>query len=88
MPQSAKTKANRKAYDALPKVKKARAARNKARRECLKSGSCKKGDGKDVMHTGSFGKGSTKVGSRKANRAEGGARGGRRSSGGGRPKGS
>lgn len=84
----ASTKKNRAAYDASPKVKKARAARNKARRECLRNGSCKKGDGKDVMHTGSFGKGSTKVGSRKKNRAEGGARGGRKSHGGGRPKGS
>ena len=37
-------------YDGTPKVKKKRAARNKARRYMMKKGLVKKGDGKDVHH--------------------------------------
>lgn len=37
-------------YEATPKVKKARAMRNKARRMLMREGKVKKGDGKDVDH--------------------------------------
>lgn len=37
-------------YHATPEQKKRRAARNAARRELMKSGSVRKGDGKDVHH--------------------------------------
>lgn len=45
----ARQEAQRK-YNAKPIQKKKRAARNKARREMIKAGKAKKGDGKDVMH--------------------------------------
>lgn len=38
------------AYDGSPARKKARAARNKARREAERKGKVRKGDGKDVDH--------------------------------------
>ena len=38
------------AYDQTEKAKKARAARNKARRMLMKEGKVAKGDGKDVDH--------------------------------------
>ena len=86
-----RTKRDR-AYDASPARKKARAERNKARRQAMKSGSVKKGDGKDVGHKkplargGSNSKSNRKVQSAKSNRSEGGkmgnkagkARGGRK----------
>lgn len=97
----AKMKANAKpaskkkrAYNAKPEQKKNRAARNKARREAIREGRVKKGDGKDIDHKvalangGSKSKSNTRVKSASANRKAGGAIGGRRSSGGGRPKGS
>ncbi len=37
-------------YHASPEVKKDRAARNKARREAIREGTCHKGDGKEVNH--------------------------------------
>lgn len=39
-----------KKYNAKPEQKKKRASRNKARREMIKAGRAKKGDGKDVAH--------------------------------------
>ena len=42
-------------YQALPKQKKRRAARNQARAEAEKKGLVQKGDGKDVHHTQSKG---------------------------------
>lgn len=51
MPKSspARLKAQAK-YDKKPEVKKARAARNNARRKMIAAGKAHKGDGKDVMH--------------------------------------
>ncbi len=46
---SPRTKRER-AYDATPARKKARAERNRARREAMKKGTVKKGDGKVVNH--------------------------------------
>lgn len=80
------------AYDATPARKKARAARNKARRQAMKEGRVRKGDGKDVDHKvplkngGSTNKSNTRVQSAKTNRSAGGkmgnkagkARGGRK----------
>lgn len=37
-------------YDSKPKVKKRRAKRNAARKQLMKEGLVKKGDGKDVNH--------------------------------------
>lgn len=101
MPKKGATKKNAKpaskkkrAYNAKPEQKKNRAARNKARREAIKNGSAKKGDGKDVGHKkglaegGSNAKSNRRVESASANRKRGGAVGGKRSHGGGRPKGS
>lgn len=97
----AKMKANAKpaskkkrAYNAQPEQKKNRAARNKARRTAIKDGRVSKGDGKDIDHAtplskgGSKAKSNTRVKSASANRKSGGAIGGKRSHGGGRPKGS
>lgn len=101
MPKKGQTKANAKpaskkkrAYNARPEQKKNRAARNKARADAIKSGSARKGDGKDVGHKQGLGEGGSNAKSNRrienasANRKKGGAVGGRRSSGGGRPKGS
>lgn len=47
------TKARQKAqakYNSKPEQLKRRAGRNKARREMIKAGKAKKGDGKDVAH--------------------------------------
>lgn len=80
------------AYNAKPEQKKNRAARNKARREAIADGKVSKGDGKDVGHKkglaqgGSNAKSNRRVESASANRKRGGAVGGSRSSGGGRPK--
>lgn len=81
-------------YNASPAQKKARVARNKARREALKKGQVSKGDGKDIDHKkpltngGSNSKKNRRVVSASSNRAKGGRIGGKRSKGGGRPKGS
>lgn len=48
-----------KAYNARPEQKKNRAARNKARREAIASGTARKGDGKDVDHRVPLSKGGT-----------------------------
>ncbi len=37
-------------YNSTPEAKKDRAARNKARREAIRDGRVKKGDGKDIDH--------------------------------------
>jgi 5-methylcytosine-specific restriction endonuclease McrA len=66
------------AYDGSPARKKARAARNKARREAIRDGRAKKGDGKDVDHKkplskgGSKSKSNTRVICAKKNRSAGG----------------
>lgn len=39
-----------KKYNAKPEQKKKRASRNKARRQMMKAGKVRKGDGKDVAH--------------------------------------
>lgn len=62
-------------YHASPEAKKDRAARNKARREAMKKGKVKKGDGKELHHVkplstgGSRDTSNTRVVSRKANRS-------------------
>lgn len=90
---TAETKQKR-AYNGSEVVKKKRAARNKARRAAMRAGKVKKGDGKDVGHIKGLAQGgstdlsNTRVESRKKNRSNGGAVGGARSHGGGRPKGS
>lgn len=101
MPKKGQFKANAKpeskrkrAYNARPEQKKNRAARVKARREAIKDGKARKGDGKDVGHIKGLGEGGNNAKSNRrmesasANRRRGGAVGGRRSHGGGRPKGS
>lgn len=60
-------------YHALPEQKKRRADRNHARRKAMKEGKVRKGDDKEVHHTGSHRKGRlknvpTRVISRTANR--------------------
>ena len=80
------------AYNSKPEQKKKRAMRNKARRQAIKDGRVSKGDGKDIDHKtplsagGSNAKSNTRVKSRSSNRKAGGSIGGKRSSGGGRPK--
>lgn len=82
------------AYNSKPEQKKNRAARNKARREAIKEGKVSKGDGKDVGHKkglaqgGSNAKSNRRVESASTNRKRGAKLGGKRSHGGGRPKGS
>lgn len=67
-------------YNSTPEAKKARAARNKARRQAEKEGKVKKGDGKDIDHKtplrngGSNAKSNQRVRSAKANRADNGSR--------------
>ena len=81
-------------FNAKPEQKKNRAARNKARRQAEREGKVRKGDGKDVGHKrglaegGSNSKSNRRVENASANRKRGGGVGGRRSRGGGRPKGS
>ena len=63
------------AYDSSAKRKKARAARNKARRQLTREGLVRKGDGKDVDHKkplskgGSTGRSNLQVLSAKSNRS-------------------
>jgi len=64
-------------YAARPEQKKRRAQRNKARRAALRSGTVKKGDGKDIDHgapskSGSLAKRKTRVMSSSKNRAKNG----------------
>ena len=75
-------------YHSKPEQKKRRAQRNKARRQAVKDGRAKKGDGKDVDHpTRNTASKKTRVVSKKTNRSHGGkvgnkagkARGGRNS---------
>lgn len=62
-------------YHASPEAKKDRAARNKARREAMKKGKVKKGDGKELHHVkplstgGSRDVANTRVVTRKKNRS-------------------
>lgn len=70
-------------YDRSPEVKKKRAMRNKARRDAIRNGEAKKGDGKDIDHKkplrsgGSNSKSNLRVRSRSANRSDNGGKGGR-----------
>jgi len=71
------------AYHALPEQKKRRAERNAARNKALKAGKVRKGDSKEVHHTGSHRKGSlakvrTRVVSKAVNRRIQPKRGGQR----------
>ena len=75
MPKSSKRElATKAAYNKTPSVQKKRVANNKARREALREGRVKKGDGKDVDHIttlakgGSATKSNTRVVSQKKNR--------------------
>lgn len=75
MPRSSKQELATKAkYNKKPSVQKKRVVNNKARREALRDGRVKKGDGKDVHHVrpldkgGSTKKSNTKVVSKKTNR--------------------
>lgn len=83
---NARTKRER-AYDATPARKKARAARNKARRKALREGKVVKGDDKHVDHKKPLSKGgststsNTRVISAKRNMSKGGKIGGKRSKG-------
>ena len=86
--RSAKTKANRAKYQATAVQKKARAKRNATTKKAIAAGTRKKGDGMDMHHAGANGTGKARKVSASYNRKLGGAKGGRRSHGGGRPKGS
>lgn len=53
MPSQKNTAARQRAqakYNSKPEQKKRRASRNAARREAIKSGKARKGDGKDIHH--------------------------------------
>lgn len=71
-------------YNSQPEQKKNRAARNQARREAMRDGKVRKGDGKDVDHKRQLMEGGTnhksnrRVVSRSANRTRGGSLGGKR----------
>lgn len=76
MPSQKNTEARKRAqkkYNAKPEQKKRRAARNKARRQMIKAGKVRKGDGKDVHHKDGNPKNNKKsnlaVSSKKANRS-------------------
>lgn len=75
MTKSSKKELETKAeYNKRPDVQKKRVAQNKARREAIRDGRAKKGDGKDVDHKkpldkgGSTDKSNTRVVSKKTNR--------------------
>lgn len=80
---TARSKQQRK-YNSSPEQKKKRAMRNKARRQAIKKGQVRKGDGKDVDHKkplrsgGSNAPSNRRVRSASANRADNGGRGGRK----------
>lgn len=69
------TKKENRKFNSRPSEKKKRAARNKARRQAIKEGRVKKGDGKDLDHKkplargGSNKKSNTRVRSASANRS-------------------
>ena len=86
MPKKGQTSSNAKprtkrerAYDATPARKKARAERNRARREAMKKGTVTKGDGKVVNHKKTIQKvgvkaarkGGTNIQSKKASNKQG-----------------
>lgn len=79
---SKRSKQQRK-YNSSPQQKKNRAMRNKARRQAIRDGRVKKGDGKDIDHKkklkdgGSNSKSNTRVRSASSNRADNGGTGGR-----------
>lgn len=70
-------------YDRKPEVKKRRALRNKARREAIREGRVRKGDGKDIDHKkplsqgGSGSKSNTRVRDSRSNRNHGASLGGK-----------
>lgn len=70
-----RSKAYYEKYHASPEAKKDRAARNKARREAIREGKVKKGDGKELDHKVPLSKGgsrstsNTRVVSRRKNRS-------------------
>ena len=72
-----------KKYQGTEEQKKKRALRNKARRDAVKDGRARKGDGKDIDHKkplrsgGSNAKSNTRVRGESANRADNGGKGGR-----------
>lgn len=72
MATEARQKAQAK-YNSKPEQKKRRAKRNAARREMVKAGKARKGDGKDVMHKdgnpNNNKRSNLKVGSKKENRS-------------------
>jgi len=69
-PEAAKKKAEYDtAFNATPKQKKTRALRNKLRRLFKRRGEVKKGDGKDVHHTGGTSVGTATVMPASRNRA-------------------
>jgi len=70
-------------WQATPEQVARRVARNRARREAIKEGRVKKGDGKELDHVGSHRRGSldnvpTRVVSRHANRIRQPSRGGKK----------
>ena len=75
------------AFNSKPEQKKKRAMRNKARRQAIREGRVKKGDGKDIDHKrplrngGSNAKSNQRVRSRRANRSDNGGTGGRKKKG-------
>lgn len=88
MPKKRNYKREYSSYHSKPEQKKRRAQRNKSRREAIKDGRARKGDGKDVDHPSrNTASKKTRVVSQKTNRSHGGkvgnkagkARGGRKS---------
>lgn len=81
---ASKRSKQQRAYNSKPEQKKKRAMRNKARRQAIKDGRVKKGDGKDIDHKkplrsgGSNAKSNTRVRSKSANRKDNGGTGGRK----------
>lgn len=72
MPTEARRRAQAK-YNSKPEQKKRRAMRNKARRQMIREGKARKGDGKDVMHKDgnpmNTNRSNFKMGSKRANRS-------------------
>lgn len=81
---ASKRSKQQRAYNSSPKAKKDRAKRNNARRQALRDGRVKKGDGKDIDHKkplrsgGSNSKSNTRVRGKSSNRADNGGTGGRK----------
>jgi len=74
LPNTAGRKAAQAKYNAKPEQKKRRAERNASRREAIKAGKVRKGDGKDIDHkngnTADRSKGNIRVRSASANRSD------------------